>query len=348
MSNIGNILPSNLSFNFGPEEKKLEISCEYTDKQTTFRLTFDGQSSEQNFFNIFGQPTVINILSNRDVDGLDIAYPNEIDRIRFVKGILYVWGAYRLGCMDNLGTFSKLIDKKKTFEDFAHRELLEIVIIPVLRSIRDGRRHLPDMPEAILVFSDIASRELENFLINEVDKAEIFDEEEFKSEFKEKLTQVNANLAIKAVQALSAADIDRISKIGETLEDLQSKKVDLPEFETMKGEFKALCSKIEELKNDKSSLATPAANSVPVHSVVVDKLIMEINQKKETLEQEIQNFRLKMQEMEANKPQPQIIERVERVIVQTDFSSDTAQTKIMRNLNRKSLKVLDKMFNPEE
>jgi len=254
------------------------------------------------------------------------------------------------GCMDILGTFSKLIDKKKTFEDFAHRELLEIVIIQVLRSIRDGRRHLPDMPEAVLVFSDIASRELENFLINEVDKAEIFDEEEFKSEFKEKLTQVNANLAIKAVQALSAADIDRISKIGETLEDLQAKKVDLPEFESMKEEFKVLCSKIDELKNDKSSTSSVSSptNSVPVHSVVVDKLIMEINQKKETLEQEIQSFRQKMQEMEANKPQPQIIERVERVIVQTDFSSDTAQTKIMRNLNRKSLKVLDKMFNQEE
>lgn len=336
------ILPSNLSFNFGPEDKKLEIQCEYTDKQTIFRLTFDGQTGEQTFVNIFGQPTVINLLSNRDMDGLDTAYPNEIDRIRFVKGILYVWVAYKLGCMEQLGTFSRLIDKKKTFEDYAHRELLEIVIVPVLRSIRDGRRHLPDMPEAILVFADIASREIETFIVNEVDKAEIFHEEEFKTEFKERLVQVNANLAIKAVQALSAADIDRISKIGETIEDLQSKKVDLPEFESMKVEFKNLCKQIEIL-----GTGNPAVQAVST-GPKVDDLLAEIASKKEALEQEIETFRQKMKEVENTKPQPQIIERVERVIVQPDFSSDTAQTKIMRNMNRKSLKVLDKMFSADE
>lgn len=361
-----NILPPDLNFNFGPEDRKLSIQCEYTERQTIFRLTFDGQTSEQAFVNIFGQPTVINLLSNRDVDGLDVAYPNEIDRIRFVKGILYVWVAYRLGCMDIMGVFSKLIDKKKTFEDYAHRELLETVIIPVLRSIKDGRRHLPDMPEAILVFSDISSKELETFLLNEVDKAEIFHEEEFKTEFKERLNQVNANLAIKAVQALSAADIDRISKIGQTIEELQAKKVDVPEFENMKEEFKNLCVKMEELSKNKSGPAKPQSqpqqqqqvktiNTIETKTVIlppdttqVDKLIDEINQKKESLEQEIERFRQTMKDMENNKPQPQIIERVERVIVQQDFSSDTAQNKIMRNMNRKSLKVLDKMFNQDD
>jgi hypothetical protein len=336
------ILPPNLSFNFGPEEKKLEIQCEYTDKQTVFRITFDGQSGEQVFFNIFGQPTMINLLSNRDMDGLDSAYPNEIDRIRFVKGILYIWTAYKLGCMDSLGTFSKLIDKKKTFEDYAHKELLEIVIIPLLRSIRDGRRHLPDMPEAILIFSDLASRELETFVVQEVDRAEIFDEVEFKSEFKERLMQVNANLAIKAVQALSAADIDRISKIGESIEDLQAKKVDLPEFESMREEFKLLCKKIELLSANNSGV------QLMNQSPIMDDLIADINAKKETLEEEIAKVRHSLKELENNKPQPQIIERVERVIVQPDFSSDTAQNKIMRNMNRKSLKILDKMFSQDE
>jgi len=336
------ILPPNLSFNFGPEEKRLEIQCEYADKQTTFRLTFEGQAGEQVFFNIFGQPTVINLLSNRDADGLDTAYPNEIDRIRFVKGILYTWTAYKLGCMGLLGTFSKLFDKKKTFEDYAHQELMEIVIIPVLRSIRDGKRHLPDMPEAVLVFADLASRELESFVLHEVDKAEIFDEVEFKTDFKERLTQVNANLAIKAVQALSAADIDRISKIGETIEELQSKKVDLPEFETMREEFKALCRKMEILGSNNRGV------QIVDQKPVLDKLIAEINSKKETLEQEIESVRQTWKDLETNKPQPQIIERVERVIVQPDFSSDTAQNKIMRNMNRKSLKVLDKMFNNDE
>lgn len=360
-----NILPPLLNFNFGPEDRKLTIQCEYNDKQTLFRLMFGEQTAEQSFFNIFGQPTVINLLSNRDVDGLDIAYPNEIDRIRFVKGILYVWVAYKLGCMDLLGVFSRLIDKKKMFEDYAHKELLETVIIPILRSIKDGKKHLPDMPEAILVFSDISCRELDSFLINEVDKAEIFNEEEFKAEFKERLNQVNANLAIKAVQALSAADIDRISKIGQTIEELQAKKVDVPEFENMKEEFRNLCVKIEELSKNKPvspvvvkaqpSQQVKTINTVETKTVMlppdttqVDKLISEINQKKESLEQEIEKFRQTMKDMENNKPQPQIIERVERVIVQQDFSSDTAQTKIMRNMNRKSLKVLDKMFNSEE
>lgn len=332
------ILPPSLVFTFGQDDKKLEVSCEYTEKQTVFRFTFDGQSSEQNFYNIYGQPTVINILSNRDVDGLEIAYPNEIDRIRFVKGILYIWVAYRLGCMGLLGTFSRLIDKKKSFEDFAHLELLEIVIIPVLRSIREGRRHLPDMPEAILDFSDISSRELESFVVHEVDASQIFDEEEFKAEFKEKLNQVNANLAIKAVQALSAADIDRISKIGEAIEDLQNRKVELPEFEMMRSEFRGLCEKLDELRHDEQRPVQVVPDTVTV-------LIDEINKKKEVLEREIERFRLRMEELEANKPQPQIIERVERVIVHTDFSNETAQTKIIRNLNRKSLKVLDKIFN---
>jgi hypothetical protein len=340
------VLPPVLSFNFGPEEKKLEISCHYTEKNTIFRLIFDGQASEQTFCNIFGQPTVLNILSNRNADSLDSAYPNQIDRIRFVKGVLYTWVTYRLGVMDILGTFSKLIDRKKMFEDYVHRELLEIVIAPLLRSIRDGKKHLHDMPEAVLVFADIASREIETFLLHEVDPAEIFDEEEFKTDFKERLTQVNANLAIKAVQALSAADIDRISKIGETIEDLRTQKVDLPEFEQMRQEFRDLCSKLDELRvgNPPQAIITQA----PQPSVDVDHLIKEINDKKTTLEEEIAAFRLKMQEIQAHKPEPQIIERVERVIVQTDFSSDGAQTKIMRNLNRKSLKVLDKMFGEDD
>ena len=352
MSNA--VLPPTLSFNFGPEDKKLEISCQYTDKNTIFRLVFDGQTSEQTFCNIFGQPTVLNILSNRDADSLDAAYPNQIDRIRFVKGILYVWVAYRLGCMEILGSFSRLIDKKKMFEDYVHRELLEIVIVPILRSIRDGKKHLHDMPEAVLVFSDIASRELENFLVHEVDPAEMFDEEELKTDFRERLNQVNANLAIKAVQALSAADIDRISKIGETIEDLRSQKVDLPEFEKMRGEFKDLCSKLEELRTNQPTTVT--ATPMPEQAVievpapqqpVLDNLIEDINRKKMALEEEIEAFRHKMQEIQSHKPEPQIIERVERVIVQTDFSSDSAQTRIMRNLNRKSLKVLDKMFGED-
>jgi hypothetical protein len=338
-----NILPPILSFNFGPEDNKLEIQCEYTDKQTTFRLIFNGRTGEQVFYNIFGQPTMINLLSNRDADALDTAYPNEIERIRFVKNVLYAWVAYKLGHMDLLGTFSRLFDKKKTFDDYAHKELLEIVVIPVLRSIRDGKKHLPDMPEAILVFSDIASRELEGFLINEVDKADIFEEEEFKADFKERLVQVNANLAIKAVQALSAADIDRISKIGETIEDLQSRKVDLPEFESMREEFKGLCRKIEILGNGNNNQI-----QVMTTNPVLDNLISEINSKKETLERDIERVRETLREIENNKPQPQVLERIERIIVQPDFSSETAQNKIMRNMNRKSLKVLDKMFNSEE
>lgn len=338
------VLPPTLGFNFGPEEKKLEISCQYTDKNTIFRLVFDGQTSEQNFCNIFGQPTVLNILSNRNADSLETAYPGQIDRIRFVKGILYVWVAYRLGCMEALGTFSKLFDRKKTFEDYVHRELLEIVVIPILRSIGDAKKHLRDTPEAVLVFSDIASRELETFLIHEVDPAEIFDEEELKSDFKERLGQVNANLAIKAVQALSAADIDRISKIGETIEDLRSQKVDLPEFEQMRQEFRILCSKLEELRVNPHRELVPHAESQPLF----EDLIADINRKKLALEDEIDAFRQRMIDMEACKPEPVVIERIERVIVQTDFSSDSAQTRIMRNLNRKSLKVLDKMFDDDQ
>jgi hypothetical protein len=349
------VLPDTIVFGFGPEDKKLEISLHYTEKETVFKLSFADRVEQQSFTNIFGDPTVINLISNKDLGSLDEAYPDDLERARFVKGVLYTWAAVKLGHMDLLGVFSRLIDKKKLFEDYAHREMLEIVIVPVLRSIRDARRHLPDMPEAILVFSDNASREISEYLIHEVDRMDIFEEEEFQSSFKGKLNQVNATLAIRAVQALAASDIDKISEIGNTIQELQDKKVDVPEFQSLKEEFRLLCEKIQTLGNGNVQvIQTPPS---PDFSALMEdislqrdklqqQLLEDISIQRENLQRELevvkQNMKTMEEEMETKKK-----EIDEKIRSTAPVSQSDQQVKIVRNLSRKQMKVIEKMFSEE-
>lgn len=349
------VLPDTIAFGFGPEENKLEIGLNYTEKDTTFKLSFGDKKAEQSFTNIFGDPTVINLISNKDLSSLDEAYPDDLERARFVKGVLYTWAAVKLGHMDLLGTFSKLIDKKKMFEDYAHKEMLEIVIVPLLRSIRDGRKHLPDMPEAILVFSDNASRELSDYLVHEVDRMDIFEEEEFQASFKEKLNQVNATLAIRAVQALAASDIDKISEIGNTIQELQDRKVDVPEFQSLKEEFRLLCQKIQTLDDGRVQvIQTPPS---PDFSALMEdismqrdklqqQLVEDISIQREHLQRELevvkQNMKMMEEDMETKKKEIDAKIRVTAPVSQAD-----QQVKIVRNLSRKQMKVIEKMFSED-
>lgn len=334
------VLPEVITFGFGPEDNRLEISLNYGDKETVFKVFFGDKNCEQRFTNIFGDPTVINLISNRDMATLYEAYPDDLERARFVKGVLYTWAAVKLGHLDLLGVFSKLIDRKKNFEDYVHKEMLEIVIIPILRSIRDGRRHLPDMPEAVLSFSDTASREFSDYLVHEVDRMDIFDEEEFQSSFKEKINQVNATLAIRAVQALAASDIDKISEIGNSIQELQDKKVDIPEFQNLKQEFQALCEKIKTLDSGKVQVV----QTMP--SPDLTNIVEDISLQRESLQKELETVRLAMKAME-EEMETKKREIDERIRSTAPVSNSDQQVKIVRNLSRKQMKVLEKMFGDE-
>jgi hypothetical protein len=250
--------------------------------------------------------------------------------MRFVKGVMYVWVFVKLSHMDYFGDFSKLVDRKKIFEDYTHREMLETVVAPVLQSVRDGRRHLPDMPEAILLFCDTASREISEFLVHEVDEKGIFEEEEFKTEFKTRLNQVNATLAIKAVQALAASDIDRISEIGNTIQELHNRKVDVPEFQNLQKEFRELCEKIKILGEGKG---------VDIHPDYVT-LTHEFAAQRDRMHGEIEQFMITMKAVEKS------IEDKRKEIYQVP-QAGSQQSKIMRNLTKKQLKVIEKMFSDE-
>jgi hypothetical protein len=336
-----NVLPETIQFHFGPEEPRLEISLIYTTKETLFSVKFGEKESSQSFVNLWGDPTVLNILSNKEESRLDEAYPNEAERIRFVKGVLYLWSCVKLGHMDLLGVYSKLIDKKKTFEDFAHKEMIEIVIVPVLKSIRDGRRHLPDMPEPILRFAESASREISEYLYHEVDILEIFNEDEVKGDFREKLNQVNATLAIRAVQALAASDIDKISEIGNTIQDLQDRKVDVPEFQLLKEEFRGLCDKIKTLDNGNVQVQVVQQSSP---SPDLSSLLEEITSDRERIKAELDAFKETVKGMEANIEETKKEFDRERTHNPSPQPSDHP-SKIMRNLSRKQLKVIEKMFS---
>jgi len=325
------VLPDTIGFNFGPSESKLEVTLEYTERETVFRLVFDGVEEQQTFTNIYGDPTVLNLISNRDLSTLDEAYPDEVERTRFVKGVLYVWAGVKLGHMGRLGMFSKLIDKKKIFEDFVHREMLEIVVIPVLKSIRDGRRHLPDLPEAILSFADTSSRELSDYLINEVDTVNMFDEEEFRGEFKEKLNHVNATLAIRAVQALTASDIDKISSIGDTIYDMNRKKVDVPEFQQLKDDFKNFCDQIKSMGEGNIQI-----------QMIQNETPNELSTTVEKLQSELETFRQTMKTIEDSMAQTRPCKHD-----QNPNLGNENQTRIMRNLSRKQMKIIEKMFSED-
>lgn len=357
------VLPDTIVFGFGPEENKLEIELNYTEKDTIFKISFGGKKAEQRFTNIFGDPTVINLISNRDLSSLDEAYPDDLERARFVKGVLYTWASVKLGHMDLLGAFSRLIDKKKMFEDYAHKEMLESVVIPLLRSIRDGRKHLPDMPEAILIFSDNASRELSDYLVHEVDRMDIFEEEEIQTSFKDKLNQVNATLAIRAVQSLAASDIDKISEIGNTIQELQDRKVDVPEFQSLKEEFRVLCQRIQGLDDGTVQVfQTPPSPDFSAFmediSVQRDKLhqqlLEDISVQRENLQRELEVVKqnMKTMEVEMETKKKEIDAKIRTT--SSEFGSNPfpvsqtdQQTKIIRNLTRKQMKVVEKMFSEE-
>lgn len=340
------VLPPSISFNFD----RLEIRCDYSDKQTTFGIKFDNIETQQSFVNIFGDPTVLNLICVHNQPSLDLAYPDEFTRIRFVKGILYVWVTYILCKNERLGVFSKLMDTKLLFEDYTRKELMGNVVIPILKSVRDGSKHLPDMDQEIFAFADIASRELEGFLVKEVDESGMIEEEAFRTEFQEKLNTVNSQLAIKAVQALNAADIDRISKIGETIEDLKTRKVDLPEFENLRSDFRNLCGKLDILSQGQLKL-TPQ----PPSTVEIDGLVDEIRQQRERMESEIIRLNRTIKEIEEERKKAQLLapavtQTVQSIIPQQQVShsvaviEDPMMQRIMKNMNRRQMKVLEKVM----
>lgn len=301
------------------------LTCEYTRAYTLFRMAIGDFRDEQSFANVTGDPTFLSLLSRRDAGGLTTCYPDEVERVRFVKGILYAWATTRLAFTSRLGVYSRLFDRSKMFEDYVHEEMMTIVIIPVLRSIRDGAKHLADMPRPILLFADTAFRELDEFVVKEVDALEIFDETEFQREFHERLTQVNAGLAIKAVQCLSAAEIDRISRISETIDELRTKTVGLPEFESLKTEFRALCGRIED--NPVREHATNESDGIA--------------QAVKTLEEEI--ARLREEVARAPAPQPAAPQPTGPRVLQPGMPG-----RVVQNLSRKQMRVLEKMFSDED
>jgi len=332
------VLPPTIKFNYD----EMEIWCDYCDKNTSFHMKYDSITPDQSFVNIYGDPSVLTLLSARDASSLDEAYPDEVDRIRFVKAVMYIWVSYHLGINGKMGYYSKLFDSTKMFEDYADKEMVRVVIIPVLKSIRTGAKHITDISKTVIEFATTASLELENFLLSEIEnRGIVYNEAEFGAEFQERLSMINSQISMKAVQALNAQDIDNITVLGDAIEQLKSHKVDLPEFESLRSQFKELCGKIEILGAGQIKLMDTKPQ------VEVQELVEQIRNQKNNIEEIVHNFNTALRRIEderkkdklmpINPPQPQNHQPVDPVL-----------GRIAQNMSRRHAKIIQKMLMDDD
>lgn len=317
----------------------MEIWCDYCDKNTSFHMKFDTMSPEQTFVNIYGDPSVLTLLSSRDASSLDEAYPDEVLRIRFVKAVMYIWVAYHLGIGGKLGYYSKLFDTGKLFEDYADKEMVKVVIIPILKSIRTGSKHITDIQKSIIEFATTASLELESFLLSEIEsRGVVYNEAEFGAEFQERLNMINSQISMKAVQALNAQDIDNITVLGDAIEQLKSRKVDLPEFETLRIQFKDLCRQIEVLGAGQVKLMDPKPQ------VEVEELVDQIRSQKKHIEEIVQNFNSALRKIEDERKREKLMPVTPPPQPQKNEPTDPVLGRIAQNMTRRHAKIIQKML----
>lgn len=317
----------------------MEIWCDYCDKNTSFHMKFDTLSPNQTFVNIYGDPSVLTLLSSRDASSLDEAYPDEMVRIRFVKAVMYIWVAYHLGVGGKLGYYSKLFDTGKIFEDYADKEMVKVVIIPILKSIRTGSRHITDIPKSIIEFATTASIELDSFLMSEIEsRGVVFNEAEFGAEFQERINMINSQISMKAVQALNAQDIDNITVLGDAIEQLKSHKVDLPEFETLRVQFKDLCRQIEVLGAGQVKITEPKPQ------VEVEELVEQIRAQKSHIEEIVQNFNSALRKIEDERKRERLMPTSPQPQSQKSEPTDPVLGRIAQNMTRRHAKIIQKML----
>jgi len=329
------VLPPTIKFNYSD----LEIWCDYCDKKTSFHMKFDTMTPEQSFVNIYGDPSVLTLLSSREASSLDEAYIDEVERIRFVKAIMYIWVTYQLGIGGKLGYYSKLFDSTKLFEDYADKEMVKVVVIPILKSIRTGSKHITDISKDVIEFATTASLELENFLLAEIEsRGIVFNEAEFGAEFQERLNMINSQISMKAVQALNAQDIDNITVLGDAIEQLKSHKVDLPEFENLRTQFKELCRKIEVLGAGQVKLVEAKPQ------VEVNDLVEQIRNQRTHIEEVVQNFSSALWRIEDERKKERLMPVHQPAQPQDHIPSDPVLGRIAQNMSRRHAKIIQKML----
>jgi hypothetical protein len=329
------VLPPTIKFNYGD----MEIWCDYCDKNTSFHMKYDTLSPEQSFVNIYGDPSVLTLLSSREASSLDEAYSDEVERIRFVKAIMYIWVTYHLGISGKLGYYSKLFDAGKLFEDYADKEMVKVVIISVLKSIRTGAKHITDISKSIIEFASSASLELENFLLAEIEsRGVVYNEAEFGAEFQERLNMINSQISMKAVQALNAQDIDNITVLGDAIEQLKSHKVDLPEFEGLRAQFKELCGKIEVLGAGQIKLMDTKPQ------VEVEELVNQIRAQKTHIEEIVTNFNSALRRIEDERKKERLMPSTPQPQPQQQELADPVLGRVAQNMSRRHAKIIQKML----
>lgn len=329
------VLPPTIKFNYGD----MEIRCDYCDKNTSFHMKYETMAPEQTFVNIYGDPSVLTLLSVRDASSLDEAYTDEVERIRFVKAIMYIWVTYHLGRSGKLGYYSKLFDSGKLFEDYADKDMIKVVVIPILKSIRTGAKHITDISKTIIEFATIASLELENFLLSEIEtRGVVYNEVEFGAEFQERLNMINSQISMKAVQALNAQDIDNITMLGDSIDQLKMHKVDLPEFESLRTQFKELCGKIEILGAGQVKLLDTKPH------VDVEQLVDQIRAQKTHIEDIVQNFNTALRRIETERKNERLMPATPQVQTSHHEISDPVLGRVAQNMSRRHAKIIQKML----
>jgi hypothetical protein len=329
------VLPPTIKFNYGD----MEIWCDYCDKSTSFHMKYETLTPEQSFVNIYGDPSVLTLLSSRDASSLDEAYPDEVLRIRFVKAIMYIWVTYHLGVSGKMGYYSKLFDAGKLFEDYADKEMVKVVVIPILKSIRTGSKHITDISKTVVEFATTASLELENFLLSEIEsRGIVYNEVEFGAEFQERLNMINSQISMKAVQALNAQDIDNITVLGDAIENLKTHKVDLPEFENLRAQFKELCGKIEVLGAGQVKLLDTKPQ------VDVEQLVEQIRSQKTHIEDIVQNFNSALRRIEDERKKEKLMPSSPQPQPPTQEFADPVLGRVAQNMSRRHAKIIQKML----
>lgn len=260
----GSFLPvGEMTFKYsdGLESNVIETYWKLTANECTFGYKVNGTiKNKETWRTIRGDPSAWTIPSIRNGPNIKECYPDVTTRLRFVKNLLGVWCAVRFAIDGLLGPYGNLLLERPEIEDYWNKEMVSIVIIPTLRSIYEARRYLQNISQSIIHFCDQNYREMDNFLIYELDEVPITNESKFQEDFRHKLRQITASVNIRAIQSMQTAHIDQLADMGHAVEELKKVMDGLPEYrqyastlETIQTSQKLLKKQIEEIDNSDCS-----------------------------------------------------------------------------------------------
>lgn len=213
----------------------------------------------------------LNAVCSRGGATLSASFPDQDHRDAFAKMIMCLWAFVTLGKTGALGQFSPDLFKDYAWSVYWGRNAVLQIVMPILESFLSSRRQLQedkDMDDGLFDFAESLYQMLQQSsgdldAINDMDvDADICED------VRRRLNTITGNIAMRAVQALSANHINDIAQFAHQIKD----KVSRAEYETIVNQLNDLAEERRQFQTVRDGIRTQAASQLAQHAAIMDKM----------------------------------------------------------------------------